>query len=84
MALGASDRLIGLCQQQVSVGQPGEAVVEGQLANLQARALAPQGQGAQVRAHLHQAQVEVVRAAILAVVESECTDYLVVAGFNRG
>ena len=83
VALGAGNRLVSIGQQQIAVGQPGEAVVERQLTDLQARAIALQGQGAQVGTDLHQTLVKLTGVAHFPIIEGEGTNHLACAGFDR-
>ena len=83
LGLGAGDGLLGLGQQQIAVGQPGQFVVEGQLADAGARFLALQRQRAQVDADIHQAVMKVVGQPALAEIEAESADDSAIAGLDR-
>ncbi|MNQ38723.1 hypothetical protein D3C85_523160 [compost metagenome] len=79
---GARDRLLGLRQQQIPVGQPRQLVVERQLANARTRFLALQRQRAQIDAHIHQPVMEIIRQAAFAKIETESADHPAVAGLD--
>ncbi len=80
---GARDRLFGLRQQQISVRQARQLVVERQLADPGAGFLAFQRQRAQVHAHVHQTMMEIVRQAAFAEIEAERADHPAVARLDR-
>ena len=79
-------RLLGLGQQQAAVGQGGQPVVEGQLADAAARLLALQRQGAQVGTGLHQPLVERIGAGPveMAVVEGKGAGHPALQGADGG
>ncbi|MNI39055.1 hypothetical protein D3C73_932250 [compost metagenome] len=79
---GARDGLLGLRQQQVTVGQARQLVVERQLPDAGARFLAFQRQRAQVDAHVDQAMMEVVGQAAFAEIKPEGADHAAIAGLD--
>ncbi|MNS81170.1 hypothetical protein D3C72_1148740 [compost metagenome] len=80
--LGARNRLLGLRQQQITVRQACQLVIERQLADAGARFLAFQRQRAQVDAHVDQAMMEIIRQAAFAEIEPEGADHPAIAGLD--
>ena len=82
-ARGAQQHLFHLAVEQRPVGQPGQGVEERQLVHARSRAIALDGQGAQVQADIDHALVELVRRAVLPVVQGERAQHAPVVALHR-